>query len=222
MMETLRKCPLVRNFMTGKHEDLHVHFEDFANLVKDECLNAESWEEKNAELMTLESTFEIYMEAHPSAAQEVKMLVSKVIDFLRRMRKYFNEYYSQKMQSIRRHFSENHQNGSNEMSDATVATPDAKADIAVVDTVEFIYGSAETFFPELQINDVRERINGSLGTNVSKHQVYANYANIKTRQGVRRSDSDKEKTTASFMQRFANRLHQRITREAAEDDNRSK
>ena len=59
-------------------------------------------------------------------------------------------------------------------------------------------------------------------TNISKRQAYANYANIKTRQGVRRSDSDKEKTTASFMQRFANRLHQRITREAAEDDNRSK
>lgn len=222
MMETLRKCPLVRNFMTGKHEDLHVHFEDFANLVKDECLDAESWEEKNAELMTLESTFEIYMEAHPSAAQEVKMLVSKVIDFLRRMRKYFNEYYSQKMQNIRRHFTVNHQNESNEMPEATVSGSDAKADIAVVDTVEFIYGCAETFFPEHPINDVRERVNGFLGTNISKRQVYANYANIKTRQGVRRSDSDKEKTTASFMQRFANRLHQRITREAAEDDNRSK
>lgn len=108
------------------------------------------------------------------------------------------------------------------MPEETVTNLDVKADIAVVDTVEFICGSAENFFPELQINDVRERVNGFLGTNVTKRQVYANYANIKTRQGVRRSDSDKEKTTASFMQRFANRLHQRITREAAEDDNRSK
>lgn len=113
------------------------------------------------------------MEAHPSAAQEVKMLVSKVIDFLRRMRKYFNEYYSQKMQSIRRHFAENHQKGFNEMPEETVKNSDVKADIAVVDTVEFIYGSAENFFPELQINDVRERVNGFLGTNVTKRQVYA-------------------------------------------------
>ena len=126
------------------------------------------------------------------------------------------------MQNIRRHFTVNHQNEFNEMPEATVSGSDAKADIAVVDTVEFIYGCAETFFPEHPINDVRERVNGFLGTNISKRQVYANYANIKTRQGVRRSDSDKEKTTASFMQRFANRLHQRITREAAEDDNRSK
>lgn len=221
MMETLRKCPLVRNFMTGKHEDLHIHFEDFANLVKDECLDAESWQEKNAELMTLESTFEIYMEAHPSAAQEVRMLVSKVIDFLRRMRKYFNEYYSQKMQNVRNFFSEN-RTASKEAMPAPSSPGDGKADVAVVDTVEFIYGSHETFFPHLQINDVRERVNEFLGTTVTRRQVYANYANIKTRQGVRRSDSDKEKTTASFMQRFANRLHQRITREAAEDDNRSK
>lgn len=222
MIDTLRKCSLVRNFMTGKHEGLHVHFEDFANLVKDECLDAESWQEKNAELMTLESTFEIYMEAHPSAAQEVKMLVSKVIDFLRRMRKYFNEYYSQKMQNARHYFPGTHPTGVCEIPEPVIPLSEVKVDVTVVDTVEFIYGCAETFFPEHPINEVRERVNGFLGTNITRRQAYANYANIKTRQGVRRSDSDKEKTTASFMQRFANRLHQRITREAAEDDNRSK
>lgn len=86
MTETLRKCTLVSNIMTGKHEGLHVHFEDFADLIKDECLDAESWQEKNAELMALETTFDIYMEAHPNASPEVKMLVTKVIDFIRRMR----------------------------------------------------------------------------------------------------------------------------------------
>ena len=85
MTETLRKCTLVSNIMTGKHEGLHVYFEDFADLVKDECLDAESWQEKNAELMALETTFEIYMETHHNASPEVKMLVTKVIDFIRRM-----------------------------------------------------------------------------------------------------------------------------------------
>ena len=61
MTETLRKCTLVSNIMTGKHEGLHVHFEDFADLIKDECLDAELWQEKNAELMALETTFEIYI-----------------------------------------------------------------------------------------------------------------------------------------------------------------
>lgn len=65
-------------------------------------------------------------------------------------------------------------------------------------------------------------VNIFLGTNISKRQLYANYANIKTRQGMRRSDSDKEKTMALFMQRSTNKLHDRISTEAIADDNRTK
>lgn len=222
MIETIRQCALVNNFISGKHEGLHVHFEDFAELVKEECLDAESWQEKNAELMSLETTFEIYMEAHPCSSPEVKMLVSKVIDFLRRMRKHFNEYYSVKRHSAHHFIPEPYPCVPAVPSDIAAVSTRKKYDVPVVDAVEFIYGCHENLFPETQLNEVREMVNEFLGTSITKRQLYANYANIKTRQGVRRSDSDKEKTMASFMQRFANNLHNRICREAASDDNRSR
>lgn len=222
MTETIRNCALVSNFMTGNHEGLHVHFEDFADLVKDECLDADSWQEKNAELMTLETTFEIYMESHPNSSPEVKMLISKVIDFLRRMRKHFNEYYSSQIHKHYRYFPETHPSSSPVTIDMATDGSQTKADISVVDAVEFIYWSHENIFPTLQINEVRERVNTFLGTEITKRQLYANYANIKTRQGIRRSDSDKERTMASFMQRSTNKLHERISKESVAEDNRSK
>ena len=176
MTETLRKCTLVSNIMTGKHEGLHVHFEDFADLIKDECLDAESWQEKNAELN--HKTHRYCPEFHPCST-------SAPVDVAPERNR-------------------------------------QKAEIAVVDAVEFTYWCHENIFPFLQLNEVRERVNEFLISEISKRQLYANYANIKTRQGVRRSDSDKEKTMASFMQRSTNRLHDRISREAAADDNRSK
>lgn len=223
MTETLRKCTLVSNFMTGKHEGLHVHFEDFADLIKDECLDAESWQEKNAELIALETMFEIYMEAHPNASPEVKMLITKVIDFIRRMRKHFNEYYSSmRHKTHQSYFPETQPCNAQAPSVEPVGIPQAKTELSVVDTVEYIYWCQENLFPYLQINEVREKVNRFLGTNITKRQSYANYANIKIRQGIRRSDSDEEKTMATFMQRSTNNLHDRICREAAADDNRSK
>lgn len=222
MTETLRKCTLVSNIMAGKHEGLHVHFEDFADLIKDECLDAESWHEKNAELMALETIFEIYMEAHPDASPEVKMLVSKVIDFIRRMRNHFNEYYSLLNYKTHRYFPEFHPCNTSVPMESAPEKIRQKAEIAVVDAVEFTYWCHENIFTSLQINEVRERVNDFLISEISKRQLYANYANIKTRQGIRRSDSDREKTMASFMQRSTNRLHDRISREAVSDDNRSR
>ena len=211
--------------MTGKHEGLHMHFEDFAELVKDECLDAESWQEKNAEVMTLETTFEIYMEAHPNASSELRMLISKIIEFLRRMRKHFNEYYSSVHHKFQQVYFPEFQ-PSNALTPASAEKPieilQVKTELPVVDTVEFIYWCHENIFPHLQLNEVRVKVNVFLGTNITKRQLYANYANIKTRQGIRRSDSDKEKTMATFMQRSTNSLHYRICREAAADDNRSK
>ena len=209
--------------MTGKHEGLHVHFEDFADLVKDECLDAESWQEKNAELMALETTFDIYMEAHPNASPEVKMLVTKVIDFIRRMRKHFNEYYSTMHHKIHHsYFPETQPCSAQSMAEIPAELTPAKTELSVVDTVEYIYWCHENIFPHLQLNEVRIKVNAFLGTNITKRQLYANYANIKTRQGIRRSDSDKERTMATFMQKSTNSLHDRICREAAADDNRSK
>lgn len=223
MTETLRKCTLVSNIMTGKHEGLHVHFEDFADLVKDECLDAESWQEKNAELMALETTFDIYMEAHPNASPEVKMLVTKVIDFIRRMRKHFNEYYSSMHHKSHHNFFPETQPCNIQASTEGQTEPTkVKTNLSVVDTVEYIYWCHENIFPHLQINEVRVMVNIFLGTNITKRQLYANYANIKTRQGMRRSDSDKEKTMALFMQRSTNKLHERISTEAIADDNRTK
>lgn len=222
MTETLRKCTLVSNIMTGKHEGLHVYFEDFADLVKDECLDAESWQEKNAELMALETTFEIYMETHHNASPEVKMLVTKVIDFIRRMRNHFNDYYSSLNHKTHRYFPEFHPCNTSAPVEAVSERSCQKAEIAVVDAVEFTYWCHENIFPFLQINEVRERVNEFLISEITKRQLYANYANIKTRQGIRRSDSDKERTMASFMQRSTNRLHDRISREAPAEDNRSK
>ena len=214
MTETLRKCTLVSNIMTGKHEGLHVYFEDFADLVKDECLDAESWQEKNAELMALET--------HHNASPEVKMLVTKVIDFIRRMRNHFNDYYSSLNHKTHRYFPEFHPCNTSAPVEAVSERSCQKAEIAVVDAVEFTYWCHENIFPFLQINEVRERVNEFLISEITKRQLYANYANIKTRQGIRRSDSDKERTMASFMQRSTNRLHDRISREATAEDNRSK
>ena len=223
MTETLRKCTLVSNIMTGKHEGLHVHFEDFADLIKDECLDAESWQEKNAELMALETTFEIYMEAHPDASPEVKMLVTKVIDFIRRMRKHFNEYYSSMRHKLHHsYFPETQPCSVQTLAEIPAELTTVKTELSVVDTVEYIYWCHENIFPHLQLNEVRVKVNAFLGTNITKRQLYANYANIKTRQGIRRSDSDKERTMATFMQKSTNNLHDRICREAAADDNRSK
>ncbi len=153
MTETLRKCTLVSNIMTGKHEGLHVHFEDFADLIKDECLDAESWQEKNAELMALETTFEIYMEAHPDASSEVKMLVSKVIGFIRRMRNHFNDYYSSLNHKTHRYFPEFHPCNTSAPVDVAPERNRQKAEIAVVDAVEFTYWCHENIFPLLQLNE---------------------------------------------------------------------
>lgn len=218
MTKTLRECSLVSNLITGKHDDLHHHFEDFAELVTEECLDTKSWQEKSAELLGLETTIELYMEAHSNATDFSKSIAEKIINFLRKIRAHFGEYHSSRMNARHHYFPETHPVIS---SENVISTP-VSVDIAVVDTVEFIYGCHENFFPHLQLNEVRERVNDFLGQNVTKRQCYANYCNIKTRKGTKRSDSDESKTVASYMQTFANNLHDRITKEACADDNRSK
>lgn len=210
MIESLLKTELVSRLRSGEHENLHCHFDEFADEVTLVCARQEDWSVNNAELIKLESTLEIYHVAFTVKSGEPCHIIKVVVKFLRNIRDYFTMLYSKAIGTYRPAVGPMN----TEVGDTECRQKDNEiADIAVIDTVEFIHGCAFKLFPRLNKSRVREKVNEFLGTTITDRQMHNNYANLK-----RRRDDDH----AMFFRRWHSDFNQELINRAATDDERRK
>lgn len=210
MLESLLRTQLVTRLKSGEHENLHFHFDEFADEVTLVCAKQEDWCVNNAELIKLESTLELYHMAYTVKSEGLSHIIRVVVTFIRNIRDYFSSVYSGSVTTYRPVFES--------MTDEVAAKQnmlpnDEVANIALIDSIEFIHGCAFLLFPKLSKSRVREKVNTFLGTSITDRQMHNNYANLKRR---------KEDDHAMFFRRWHKDFNDELITRAAIDDERHK
>lgn len=198
MFEILMQSPIVSCIQEGRHDDVSLHFAILSDMVIEEFSSPEDWAVKNALMYKFIAMLELMAnKSCPKCTEGIAIIKSCFM-------------------SIRDSFSPGNQPMALAPIDchtATVARNDEKANIAIVEAVEFINSCHCNIFPFMTKTRVKEKANEFLGTNITDRQMTSNYANIKCRKGD---------MMATYMQQMANNLNTQLQRESVQDDNRRK
>lgn len=210
MIDAFLRDQLVSVIISGTHENFPVRFGEFADKVTSVCSAPEDWTVNSAELIKLKSTLELYKMTYTGVSDAVIHIIGVTVTFIHEIRDYFSNLHSPftSAYGIMCHKPDTDQD-----SMLPVNLSAERAEIELIESVEFIHGCAFKLFPRLSKTRVRQKVNEFLGTNVTDRQMHNNFANIKNRQNG---------DHAQFMKRWYTSFNEElVTKSRISDDRRS-